>query len=146
MLLDASPTASKCAAGKVRAGWVEAEEFVEDDLELSFSKRRLHAFDAVDVWQAGNVVKERWRGPAADFLVDLEGGSVAELPGSEHKGGGNDTEVLEGFDEERAGHWGAPRVVPCISSGRVLKRGYEVGGLGAFPEKFPVRAVGEAST
>ena len=46
------------------------------------------------MWQAGDVVKERWRGPAADFLVDLEGGSAAELPGIEHEGGGDGTEVL----------------------------------------------------
>ena len=32
LLLDASPTTTKCAVGKVRAGWVEAEEFVEYDL------------------------------------------------------------------------------------------------------------------
>ena len=25
------------------------------------------------MWQAGDVVKERWRGPAANFLVVLEG-------------------------------------------------------------------------
>ena len=29
LLLDASPTATKGAVGKIRAGWVEAEEFVE---------------------------------------------------------------------------------------------------------------------
>ena len=29
LLLDASPTMTKCAVGKVRAGRVEAEEFVE---------------------------------------------------------------------------------------------------------------------
>ena len=32
MLLDASLAATKCAVGEVRTGWVEAEEFVEDDL------------------------------------------------------------------------------------------------------------------
>ena len=32
LLLDASPTTTKCAVGKVRAGWVEAEEFVESGL------------------------------------------------------------------------------------------------------------------
>ena len=32
LLLDASPTTTKCAVGEVRAGWVEAEEFVEYDL------------------------------------------------------------------------------------------------------------------
>ena len=34
LLLDASPVATKCAVSKVRAGWVEAEEFVEDNLYL----------------------------------------------------------------------------------------------------------------
>ena len=58
LLLNESPTATKYAVGKVRAGWVEAEEFVEDDVELAFSESRLHEFDAVDVWQSGNVVKE----------------------------------------------------------------------------------------
>ena len=65
----------------------------------------LHVFDAVYVWQAGDVVKERWRGPAAEFLMDLEGGSAAELPGVEHKGGGDGSEVFEGFNKERAGQW-----------------------------------------
>ena len=32
LLLYASSAATKCAVGKVRAGWVEAEEFVEYDL------------------------------------------------------------------------------------------------------------------
>ena len=56
------------------------------------------------MWQAGNVVKERRRGPATDFLMDLKGGSAAELPGVEHKGGGDVSIAFEGFDEERAGH------------------------------------------
>ena len=67
--------------GEVRAGWVEAEEFVEDDLELSVRECRLHVFDAVVyVWQAGSMVEERRRGPTADFLVDLKGCLAAELP------------------------------------------------------------------
>ena len=77
LLLNASPATTKCAVGKVRAGWVEAEEFVEDDLELSVGKRLLHEFDAVYMWQAGDVVEERWRGPAADFFMDLKGCSAA---------------------------------------------------------------------
>ena len=81
LLFVASPATTKCAAGKVRAGWVEAEEFVEDDLELSVGKRRLHEFDAVYMWQAGVVVEERLRGPAADVLMDLKGCSAAEFPG-----------------------------------------------------------------
>ena len=32
LLLDASPAATKLAVGKVRAGWIEAEKFVEYDL------------------------------------------------------------------------------------------------------------------
>ena len=50
MLLNASPAATKCSAGKVRAGWVEAENFVEDDLELIIGESGFHEFDAVDVW------------------------------------------------------------------------------------------------
>jgi hypothetical protein len=57
-LLEAPPTASECSVGEVRAGWVEAEELVEGDLELVFGESRLHEFDAVNVRQAGNVVKE----------------------------------------------------------------------------------------
>ena len=41
---------------------------------------------------------------------------------------------------------GEPWVVPCISSGRVSERGYEVGCPGALPKEFAVRAVGKAST
>ena len=80
LLLDASPAATKCAVGKVRAGWVEAEEFDEYDLDLFVRECRLQLFDAVYVWQARNMVKERRRGPTADFLMDLEGGLAAELP------------------------------------------------------------------
>ena len=58
LLLGAPPAAAECLVGKVRAGWVEAEELVEGDLELVFSESRLHEFDAVDVRQARDVVKE----------------------------------------------------------------------------------------
>ena len=33
-LVMESPAATKCAVGEVRAGWIEAEEFSKDDLEL----------------------------------------------------------------------------------------------------------------
>ena len=81
LLLDASPATTKCAVGKVRAGWLEVGEFLEDDLELSLGKCRLHEFDAVYMWQTGDVVEERWRGPTADFLMDLKGCSALEFPG-----------------------------------------------------------------
>ena len=58
LLLEAPSTTAECLVGKVRAGWVEAEEFVEGGLELVFRESRLHEFDAVNVRQAGNVVKE----------------------------------------------------------------------------------------
>ena len=96
LLLDASPAATKCAVGKVRAGWVEAEEFVEVDMQLSVSERRLHKFDAVYMWQAGHVVEERWRGPAA-------GCSASEFPGIEYKGGGDGSVTFESFSEEGDG-------------------------------------------
>ena len=58
------------------------------------------------------------------FLVVLEGGLATELPGVERKGGGDGSEVFEGFNEERAGHWGAPRVVPGVCPGCVFEGGY----------------------
>ena len=57
-LLKAFSTTAESSVGEVRAGWVEAEELVEGDLELVFGESRLHEFDAVDVRQARNVVKE----------------------------------------------------------------------------------------
>ena len=56
--MEASSTTAESSVGEVRAGWVEAEELVEGDLELVFGESRLHEFDAVNVRQAGNVVKE----------------------------------------------------------------------------------------
>jgi hypothetical protein len=58
LLLEAPSTTAECSVGKVRAGGIEAEELVEGDLELVFGESRFHEFDAVNVWQAGNVVKE----------------------------------------------------------------------------------------
>ena len=58
------------------------------------------------------------------WWIDLEGGSAAELPGIERKGGGDGSEVFEGFSEERAGHRGAPRVVPGVCPGCVFEGGY----------------------
>jgi len=118
-LLNASPAATKCSVGKIWAGWVETEKFVEDDLELIIGESGFHEFDAVDVWQARDVVKERWCGPAADFLMYLEGCSAAEFPGIQYECSGDGTIAFEGFGEEGDCLWGAPRVVPCISSGRV---------------------------
>ena len=45
------------------------------------------------------------------------------------------------FGEEGLGQWRR-----WVSRIRVLEGGYEVGGPGALPEKFAVRAIGEAST
>ena len=58
MLLNASPAATKCSVGKIRSGWVEAEMFVENNLKLVIGESGFHEFDAVDVWQAGDVIEE----------------------------------------------------------------------------------------
>ena len=58
MLLNASPAATKCSVGKVRAGWIEAEKLAEDDLEMVMGESGFHELDVVDVWQARDVVEE----------------------------------------------------------------------------------------
>ena len=125
--------ATICSVGEIQAGWVEAEEFVEDGLELVLCERWFHIFDAVDVWQAIDVIEERWCGPAADILMDLEGCSVAEFPDIQYECSGDGTIAFEGFGEKGDCQWGAPWVVPFISSGRVSEGGDEVGGPGTFP-------------
>ena len=54
--MDASPAASKGAVGEVRTSWVEAEEFVEDDLELVLCERWFHILDAVKKDGVGQVM------------------------------------------------------------------------------------------
>ena len=80
LMVDASPAATKGAVSEVRTGWVEAEEFVEDDLELVLCERWFHILDAVYVGQPRDVVEEGWCGPGDDFLVDLEGCPTADFP------------------------------------------------------------------
>ena len=79
LVMDASPAASKGAVGEVRTGWVEAEEFVENDLELVLCERWFHILDAVYVGQPRDVVEEGWCGPGDDFLVDLEDCPTADF-------------------------------------------------------------------
>ena len=57
-LIKASPTSAECAVCKIRSGRVEAEEFVEDDLELVLSEGRFHVLNAVYVGQPGDMVEE----------------------------------------------------------------------------------------
>ena len=78
--MDASPAATKGAVGEIRTGWVDAEECVEDDLELALCERWFHILDAVYVGQPRDVVKEGWCGPGDVFLVDLEGCPTADFP------------------------------------------------------------------
>ena len=56
--MDASLVASKCAVGEVRTGWIEAEDFAENDLELVLCQRWFHILDAVYVGQPRDVVEE----------------------------------------------------------------------------------------
>ena len=144
-MLNASPAATKCSVGKIRSGWVEAEKFVEDNMKLVIGESGFHEFDAVDVWQAGDVIEERWCGPAADFLVDLEGCSASEFPRFQYEFSGDGTVAFESLGEKGDRHGRAPWVVPCVGSGRVSEGGYEVGRPGTLPEEFAVRAVGKAS-
>ena len=57
-LIKASPASAECTVREVRAGWVEAEELVEDDLELVLSEGRFHVLNAVYVGQPGDMVEE----------------------------------------------------------------------------------------
>jgi hypothetical protein len=50
-------------------------------LELVLGERGFHEFDAVDVWQARDVLEKEWCRPAAIFLMDLKGFSAADFPG-----------------------------------------------------------------
>ena len=79
LVIDGSPAASKGAFGEVRTGWVESEEFVEDDLELVLCERWFHILDAVYVGQPRIMVEEGWCRPGDDFLVDLEGCPTADF-------------------------------------------------------------------
>ena len=57
-LVMESPAATKGAVSEVRTGWIEAEEFAEDDLELVLCQRWFHILDAVDVVHPRDVVEE----------------------------------------------------------------------------------------
>ena len=56
--MKTSPASDKDAVGQVRTCWIEAEEFVEDDLELVLCKHWFHILDAIYVGQPGDVVEE----------------------------------------------------------------------------------------
>ena len=80
-LIKASPASAECAVCKIRSGWVEAEELVEDDLKLVLIEGRFHVLNAVYVGQPRDMVEEGWCRPGVDFLVDLEGCATADFPG-----------------------------------------------------------------
>ena len=80
LLMEASPVSAKSTVCQVMTGWVEAEEFVADVLELVFGERWFHILNAVYVGQPRDVVEEEWCGPGDDFLVDLEGCPTADFP------------------------------------------------------------------
>ena len=53
-----SPAAAKGTVSEVRTGWIKAEEFAEDDLELVLCECWFHILDAVDVGQPRDMVEE----------------------------------------------------------------------------------------
>ena len=57
LVMEASPASGKGTVCQVRTGWIEAEEFAEDDLELFLGERWFHILDAVDVGQSRNMVE-----------------------------------------------------------------------------------------
>jgi hypothetical protein len=73
LCLHTSPAASECSVGEVRAGWVEAEMFVEDDLELVIGEGGFHEFDAVDVGRGRRTMARA----SCSFFMDSEGCSAS---------------------------------------------------------------------
>ena len=80
LLMETSQASGEGAVGQIRTGWVEADEFGEDDLKLVFGERWFHILNAVYVGQPRDVVEEGWCGPGDDFLVHLEGCPTANFP------------------------------------------------------------------
>ena len=94
LLVEASPASAEGTVCQVRAGWIEAEELVEDDLELVLGERWFHVRSAVYVGQPRDVVEEGWCGPVDDFLVDLEGCTTADFPSVEYIVGSDGTVIF----------------------------------------------------
>ena len=57
-LMEASPASAESTVCQIRAGWIEAEELVEDDLELVLGERWFHVLNAVYVGLPRDVVEE----------------------------------------------------------------------------------------
>ena len=49
LLMEASPASAESTVCQIRAGWIEEEELVEDDLELGLGEGRFHVLNAVYV-------------------------------------------------------------------------------------------------
>jgi hypothetical protein len=100
LLIKASPVSAECTICKVRAGWVEAEDLVENDLELVLNEGWFYVLNAVDVGQPGDMVKEGWCRPGGDFLVNLEGCAIVDYPDVEYIVGSDGSVVFERLDEK----------------------------------------------
>ena len=57
-LNERDPRDSAGKVSEVRTGWIKAEEYAEDDLELVLCECWFHILDAVDVGQPRNMVEE----------------------------------------------------------------------------------------
>ena len=55
LLMEASPASAESAVCQIRTGRIEAEELVENDLELVLGERWSHVLNAVYVGQFGSV-------------------------------------------------------------------------------------------
>jgi hypothetical protein len=114
--MEASSASAECAVCDIRTGWIEAEELVEDDLELVFIECRFHVLNAVDVGQPREMVEKGWRRPVGDFLVDLKGCAPASFPGVEYIVGSEGAVVFDCLDEEGECCGGVPWVISHVGS------------------------------
>ena len=65
--MEASPAPAESTVCQIRAGWIEAEELVEDDLELVLGESRFHALNAVYMGQPGTWSKKDGVGQVVFF-------------------------------------------------------------------------------
>ena len=67
------------------------------------------------------MVKVRWIWVGAYLLMDLEGCPTAKLPGVEYVGGGDCSESLNSFGQNRNRSGGSPGILSSVGSGSVCE-------------------------
>jgi hypothetical protein len=72
---------------------------MKDKLELVCSECGLHEFDAFNVREAGNVIKEGWIWIGTDLFINSKCCATTEFPGVEYVVGGDCSEALNCLGE-----------------------------------------------